>query len=75
MDQIMSKTQFRPKVETEPYNSKLTKYLFHHLPTRGSKITNSLYILYTNILIPIYCMKQWTIKAILIFYSWKKSLF
>jgi len=24
MDQIMSKTQFRPKVETEPYNSKLT---------------------------------------------------
>jgi len=24
MDQIMSKTQFRPKVEIEPYNSKLT---------------------------------------------------
>jgi len=31
MDQIMSKTQFRPKVEIEPYNSKLTIWQFYNL--------------------------------------------
>jgi len=31
MDQIMSKTQFRPKVEIEPYNSKLTQSQKHGL--------------------------------------------
>jgi len=40
MDKIMSKTQFLPKVEIEPYNSKLTKLVLSSpdMGTIGPKV-------------------------------------